>query len=164
MELVNVARDNDRLTLRVHQLTLALIDTKSVDNVIDTLNVIFKKEFHADNIKVYLFSDPSLSVEQHLNAVIDMDEQISSQFENFFKANRPLCGRLKQQQLDFLFKDQAESIGSAVLMPLGPHGKLGMIAIGSQDHQRFHSSMGTVYLSQMAEIISHTLKRFINYL
>jgi len=162
-ELVNLARENDRLSHRVHQLTLSLITTNSVDNVLDTLEVIFKKEFQADFIKIYLFSNPDISVEHHHDAIIDMDEQISTQFENFFKINRPLCGRLKQQQLSFLFKQQSDSIGSAVLIPLGSHGKIGMIAIGSEDHQRFHSSMGTVYLSQMSDIIAQTLKRFVNY-
>jgi len=161
MELVNLARENDRLSHRVHQLTLSLITTDSVDNVIDTLEVIFKKEFQADFIKVYLFSDPSLIVERHHDAIIDMNELVSTQFDNFFKINRPLCGRLKLQQLNFLFKKQAESIGSSVLIPLGKHSKIGMIAIGSEDHQRFHSSMGTVYLSQMSDIITQTLKRFL---
>ncbi|NOY66598.1 MAG: DUF484 family protein [Gammaproteobacteria bacterium] len=164
MELVNLARENDRLSSRVHQLTLSLIGTNSVDNIIDTLTAMFKKEFHADNIKIYLFSGQDITVKQHHSAIVDKTEEISAQFENFFKVNRPLCGRLKQQQLDFLFKDQADQVGSSVLIPLGSHGKTGMIAIGSHDHQRFHSSMGTVYLTQMSEIITQTIKRFINHL
>ena len=78
-----------------------------------------------------------------------------------FKANRPLCGRLKQQQLETLFGEHAEQVGSAVLLPLGNHGKIGMVAIGSKDEHRFHSSMGTIYLNQMSEIISQAIKRYL---
>ena len=162
MELVNLARENDRLSQRLHHLTLSLIATTSVDTVIDTLETMFKKEFHADNIKVYLFANPELGIEQHPDVVIERTEQIKVLFETFFKINRPLCGRLKQTQLDFLFKDEADAIGSAVLIPLGSHGETGMLAIGSHDQQRFHSSMGTTYLTQMSEIITHTLQKFIS--
>jgi len=162
MELVNLARENDHLSQRLHHMTLSLIGTTSVDTVIDTLDSSFKKEFHADNIQVYLFSNPDLNVEHNTDVIIERTEQITTLFETFFKISRPLCGRLKQQQLDFLFGEQASAIGSAVLIPLGSHGETGMIAIGSNDPQRFHSSMGTLYLSQMSDIITHTLQKFIS--
>jgi uncharacterized protein YigA (DUF484 family) len=159
--LVSVARENDRLNERIHRLTLALIDSASIDDIIDILSKLYKKEFHADWAHVYLFRQDNLQSPKHPHCIIDLDEHITSQFENFFKANRPLCGRLKKQQLEILFGEQADLVGSAVLMPLGSHGKLGMMTIGSKDSQRFHSSMGTIYLHQMSEIITHAFTRLM---
>jgi len=159
--LVSVARENDRLNERIHRLTLALIDTTTIDEVIDILSKLYKKEFHADWANVYLFKKDNLASPGHPQCIIDLDDHITSQFENFFKANRPLCGRLKKQQLEILFGEQAHEVGSAVLMPLGGHGSLGMIAIGSKDSHRFHSSMGTIYLHQMSEIITHAFTRLL---
>jgi len=161
MELVNLAHENDRLTQRIHQLTLSLLATTSTDDVIDTLDAVFKKEFHADDMRIYLFAQPAQTSDYHQDKFIPFNDEVKTRFETFFKVNRPLCGRLKQQQLDFLFKEQSTSVGSAVLIPLGTHGETGMIAIGSQDPQRFHSSMGTIYLGQISDIITQTLRRYI---
>jgi len=161
MDLVNVARENDRLNERIHRLTLALMKTQSLDEVITELVELLHKEFHAQWAHVYLFSNSNVTSSMHADSIIDRDDHINTHFENFFKANRPLCGRLKKQQLEILFGEQADQVGSAVLLPLGSHGKTGMVAIGSNDGHRFHASMGTIYLNQMAETITHAFKRYL---
>ena len=161
MDLVNVARENDRLNERIHRLTLELIGTHSIDDVIDVLVELLHKQFHAQWARVYLFRHNHIDTVKHQDSIINQDESVNTHFENFFKANRPLCGRLKQQQLEVLFGEHAEQVSSAVLLPLGSHGKIGMVAIGSSDGHRFHSSMGTIYLNQMAENISQAIKRYL---
>jgi len=161
-DLINLARENDRLSERVHSMTLSLIKLDSTDAVIKQLDTMFKKEFHADWVSIMIFDDSQIQIESTSSHLITKTTQINQTFENFFKANRPLCGRLKQQQLEFLFSDNADKVGSAVLLPLGSMNELGMIAIGSDDEQRFQSSMGTIYLNQMSQIITQILKRFID--
>jgi uncharacterized protein YigA (DUF484 family) len=161
MDLVNVARENDRLNERIHRLTLALIKTHSIDDIIDVLEELLHKEFHAQWVRLFLFDHNAIETFKHQDNIVTQDEHINTNFENFFKANRPLCGRLKKQQLEILFAEHADQVGSAVLLPLGSHGKIGMVAIGSNDGHRFHSSMGTIYLNQMADIISQALKRYL---
>jgi uncharacterized protein YigA (DUF484 family) len=159
--LVSVARENDRLGERIHRLILSLLAAKSIDEVIENLETAFKRNFQAECCHVYLFHQEGFSDIEHQHCVIEKNEQVSEHFKNFFKANRPLCGRLKEQQLAILFNDQASQVGSAVLLPLGSHGKLGMIAIGSADSQRFSSSMGTIYLNQLADVITQSIKRYL---
>lgn len=159
--LVSVARENDRLGERIHRLTLSLLVATSIDEVIENLQTSFKKDFQAQWCQVFLFKQNGLENIENQQCVIEKDEQVCEHFKNFFKANRPLCGRLKDQQLAILFNDQASQVGSAVLLPLGSHGKLGMIAIGSADPLRFHSSMGTIYLNQLADVITQSIKRYL---
>ena len=161
MDLVNVARENDRLNERIHRLTLALINTQSIDDVIDVLIEQLNREFHAQWVQVILFRHNGIDSARHAHCIIEQNDDINANFDNFFKANRPLCGRLKKQQLEILFGEQADQVASAVLLPLGSHGQTGMVAIGSDDGHRFHSSMGTIYLNQMAEIISQAIKRYL---
>ena len=160
-ELINVARENDRLNERMHHLTLSLFDTGSADETIQLLEKQFTRDFHAQWVKVYIFKSDSTQAISLTDNVIERNERVERLFENFLKAGRPLCGRLKQEQLEFLFSDNANLIKSSVLMPLSQHANLGMIAIGSNDHDRFHSGMGTIYLNQMSEVITHALQRYI---
>lgn len=161
IDLINIARENDKLAGRIHQLILSLVNATSIDNVIQILEEAFSREFNAQWVSVFLFKDRNPGEIARQDVLTERDDQVKRHFENFFKANRPLCGRLKKAQLGFLFGEHAEEVGSAVLIPIGSHAKTGMIAIASENEKRFHSSMGTIYLSQMGENISQTISRFI---
>ena len=59
--------------------------------------------------------------------------------------------------LDALFGAQAAEVKSAVLVPIDG---VGMLAIGSQDANRFHPGMGTVFLKLIAEATAAAIARF----
>lgn len=161
MDLVNVARDNDRLNERMLRLILALMETKSLDDVLITLEENLLGEFQADAVAIRLF-DPNNEISKtHHDKVMTETNDTLLLFENFFKSNRPLCGRLKQQQLEYLFNTQGSKISSAALVPLGRKSNLGILAIGSFEHERFHPGMGTVFLKQMSTLITSILQRHL---
>jgi uncharacterized protein YigA (DUF484 family) len=78
-------------------------------------------------------------------------------FAEFLERNEPLCGRLQSDKLEALFGTHAESVKSAVLMPIDG---LGMLAIGSYDGNRFHPGMGTMFLKLIAEAIAASVARY----
>lgn len=161
MELVHVARDNDRLAERMMHLTLSLMEADSLEQILEVLQNTLDKEFKADSTAVRLFS-PALQLQaRYPHTFCLYDTAAKKIFSEFFAAGRPLCGRLRAEQLAFLFAEQADTVHSAVLIPLGDHHALGMIAIGSKDKNRFHPGMGTVFLKQMGTLISAVLKRHL---
>jgi uncharacterized protein YigA (DUF484 family) len=162
MDLVEVARDNDRLTERMMRLTLQLVDTDNLDSLIHVLTDTIFTEFQADSISIQLFDQEKIPDSLPQEIRINRDDPQMEIFENFFRVDRPLCGRLKTEQLEFLFGESKEHIASAVLIPLGRHSELGMLAIGSEDETRFHPGMGTVYLKQLGSLVSTLLRRYID--
>jgi len=76
-----------------------------------------------------------------------------------------VCGTLKPGQLDALFAAEADDIASAALIPLVESASsrkcYGLLAIGSQDRNRFRADMGTVFLSQLGKILSRVLKKHL---
>ena len=54
------------------------------------------------------------------------------------------------------------NIGSAALIPLveSDHSTTcyGMLAIGSQDHMRFRSDMGTMFLKHLGDVLARVLR------
>jgi len=74
--------------------------------------------------------------------------------------NRPQCGRLKHEQAEFLFGDQAAAIESCAVIPLGHCGSAGLLSIGSREVNRFNPCMGTLFLSHLGELIARLLERF----
>ena len=80
------------------------------------------------------------------------------QLNHFFKARQPLCGRLTQSQLTYLFKNDADNIQSAALIPLDGHQQTGVLALGSYNEHRFNPGKGTRILQQLGEILSFRIK------
>ena len=152
MDLVHVARDNNRLNERMHQLTLGLINASSLEALLDTLRENLLVEFKADTVTLRLAGLPEARARECAVDIFDTDSKELNHFEVFLKSSRPQCGRFKQEQLQYLFGDQAQAIESVALIPLGPKVSLGLLAIGSREASRFHPGMGTLFLTHLGEL------------
>jgi uncharacterized protein YigA (DUF484 family) len=153
MDLVHVARDNNRLNERMHQLTLGLVSSSSLEALLDTLREHLQGEFSADTVTVRLAGIPEARARECAVDLFSTDEPQLEHFESFYKTCRPQCGRFKPEQLEYVFGDQAQAVESAALIPLGKKGQIGLLAIGSQESNRFHPGMGTLFLSHLGELL-----------
>jgi len=153
MDLVHVARDNNRLNERMHQLTLGLVKAHSLETLLDTLTENLLGEFNADTVVMRLAGMTETQTRECGVEVYDPDAAELRHFEAFLKTSRPQCGRFKQEQLQYLFGDQAQAIESAALIPLGHHCQQGVLAIGSREASRFHPGMGTLFLTHLGELM-----------
>jgi uncharacterized protein YigA (DUF484 family) len=153
MDLVHVARDNNRLNERMHQLTLGLVTSGTLEATLDTLCEHLQGEFKADTVTLRL---AGLSEAHARECGVDLFNREAAElehFESFFKTGRPQCGRFKREQLTYLFGDQAPAVESAAIIPLGRQGATGLLAIGSQEGNRFHPGMGTLFLTHLGELL-----------
>lgn len=153
MDLVQVARDNNRLNERMHQLTLGLIKATTLEALLDTLRENLLGEFKADTVIMRLAGMTEAQTRECGIDYYDPDAAELQHFDAFLKTSRPQCGRFKREQLQYLFGDQTQAIESAALIPLGHHCKLGLMAIGSQEASRFHPGMGTLFLTHLGELM-----------
>lgn len=148
--LVQVARENDSLARRLHRLTLALIETHSFDEVINTLQDELRDQFKADAVEMKLFEADQIEAHAH--------EPGPALFGDFIRRARPNCGTLDKAQLEYLFGSQAGETGSAALIPLAAPPLAGVLAIGSQDPNRFHEGKSVDFLQRLAEVVSAKLQ------
>jgi uncharacterized protein YigA (DUF484 family) len=174
-ELIQNARNNDGLIEQLQRLTLNLLDVEELNEMFEVLCDSLKKDFHADAVTIQLFADPiHLSLDTAYSEFLDVefiasDDSHISMFRNVISKAQPVCGKLKKEQVDYLFGGKADDIGTVALLPLatqGPGNKsglpLGMIAIGSHETDRFHVGMGTVFLKYLAELIDRKLRSHFN--
>lgn len=153
-DLVTVAEENQTLVGRVHQLALRLLRAATFRDTVLALAASLREDFHTDLVRVCLTGMPRLLLEEPWLIEVDPAEELLAAFTDVRARHDPLCGRLRQDKLDFLFGDLASEVSSAVVLPFGGAGFLG---IGSADPNRFHPGMGTVFLRQMAELIETAL-------
>lgn len=166
-ELIQIARDNDRLNERMQSLTLRFIETNDINEVLVLLNLALCNDFAADAVTLFLMLDEGhlplqrATMEPLEVVYLGRGSEICG-FEKIMAAGEPHCGQFNHDQRDALFGVHADSVGSAVLLPLytslaNGHKPLGLLAIGSQQAGRFHTGMGTLFLKYLAELLSRQL-------
>src|SRR5580658_5235393 len=161
-ELVDVARANDALAVRIHRLSQRLIRAHSLTETINAVETSLREDFDAMHSVMVLFLEQARTVEgvpgRFLRAGSAADADIKS-FETLLQSGKPRCGQVRDAQRDYLFGTDSLEIGSVALTPLGPKGELGILAIGASDAQRFHPAMSTEFLSRIGELVTYALMR-----
>ena len=156
-ELFAIANENERLTVRTHQLTLALLRARDLPDTLGTLVATLREDFNSQWVRVILHGPRQDVPESPWWRVLQKDDAALTPFADFLAADEPLCGRLQAQKLNVLFGDESDQVASTALLPLGRHG---LLAIGSSDANRFYPGMGTLFLRLMAEALSAALARY----
>lgn len=162
VDLIEVARANDALIERIHRLAVALLENRTLPECLYALAEEMRSRFGADEVTVFLFSEEETVADAGPARWLNPDDEGMEQFREFLKAGKPHCGRLRAPQLEFLFADQAERINSAALIPLGERGKLGVLAVGSHEAERFSPTLGTAFLVRIGELVAAALRPLLS--
>ena len=162
-ELIAVARDNDILSSKIHELSLQLLRASDLQGCVAALEEAMRQGFGADQSILVLFGDATLFEDIDAGRffhVIDRDDAALAPFSTFLSGNGPRCGQVRDAQREFLFRDDAGEIGSVALVPLGQKAQLGFLAIGSTEADRFHPGMSIDFLARVGDLVAGALKRF----
>ncbi|HEY5720271.1 MAG TPA: DUF484 family protein [Gammaproteobacteria bacterium] len=162
--LVEVARDNDRLGERMHQLALCLLDCDSLAATTRCIHQHLASSFQADRVALLLFDDRASGPEVAGIAWRTAGAAALADFENILSGRTPICGRLTARQLAALFGDDLTAIASAVVIPLGDDTTFGVLAIGSTDPERYQHGMGTSFLQMLGQLVGRALQRHLQQL
>jgi uncharacterized protein YigA (DUF484 family) len=162
-ELIDVARDNDVLAAKIHRLTLQLLAASDLPACIRAVEEAMRSGFSADQSVLVHFGDPALfediDVGRFFRVVQRADETLKP-FSTFLAGNTPRCGQVRDSQREFLFRGDAEEIGSMALVPLGRKAEIGFLAIGSADAARFHPGMSIDFLARVGDLVAGALRRY----
>ena len=162
-ELIQVARDNDVLSAKIHELTLQLMAASDLNTTVAVVEEAMRSGFDADHAVLVLFGDPDGFQDIDCGRffrVVHREDATLGPFATFLKGRGPRCGQIRDAQAEFLFKGVADEVGSAALVPLGKKAEIGFLAIGSTDADRFHPGMSIDFLSRVSDLVSGALKRF----
>ena len=156
-ELVNNARENDVLGGRLHRFATAMIGCTSLDDVLDTTYDLLRQEFKLDAVVILLQGQPTAGGRPEL--VPEDDKRLNTLFQQF-GSGKPICGgKFEDSLMSYLFSGRASEIKSTALIPLGEKNPRGVLGLGTHDPYRFHPGMGTVYLTRLGELLTHSLAR-----
>ncbi len=162
-ELISVARANDVLATKIHELTLKLLAATDLPATVLVLEEAMRTGFGADQAVLVVFGDPDaftdIDAGRFFRVLGRKDPGLKS-FNTFLNGSGPRCGKIRDAQREFLFRNDAEEIGSAALVPIGKGAEIGFLAVGSVDSDRFHPGMSLDCLARLVDLIAGALKRY----
>jgi len=158
-ELFANAQENERLSVRTHQLTLGLMRQGGAMDTLSAMAASLAEDFNGDLVRIVLLR-PLEGVEPNdwLDVIGPGDMRFKA-FADFLAGDEPLCGRLQPAKQDVLFGERVDDVQSSALF--SAQG-LAMVAVGSRDANRFYPGMGTLFLRMMGESFGAALSRYVD--
>ena len=156
-DLAANAQINERLAVRTHQLTLALMRQTTAADTLRAMAASLEEDFAGDLVRIVSFDAvPELEQAPWLQ-VISADDARLAAFHDCLQDGEPICGRLQPEKNTVLYAERVQEVMSTALLPLPG---VGLIAVGSHDPNRFYPGMGTLFLRMMGEALVAGLQRF----
>ncbi len=158
-QLLHNARDNDQLFLHSRRLILALLEAQNVGEATEALYTSFASDFKVEFTSLTLFG-PLPQGRSALGAVRTSSRAAAeTAIGSILRNGRTVCGVLRPAEKEYLFGTDADGVASAAVVPLA--NQLGVLAVGSGDPQHYRSSLGTLFLSYIGEVLERLLPRLL---
>ncbi|GAB3347000.1 DUF484 family protein [Lysobacter tyrosinilyticus] len=151
------AQENERLAVRTHQLTLALMKQSTAADTLRAMVATLAEDFSGDLVRVVTFAPVAgLDSADWLQHIAANDARLQP-FRDCIAQGEPLCGRLQPEKNALLYGLRVDEVQSSALLPVAD---VGLVAVGSHDANRFFPGMGTLFLRMMGEALGAALKRY----
>ena len=163
------AEENDALFERTRIVILELLKTKNLSELSNAVEVTLKAEFAAHASRLFFIGATfngdigKDSGENEVANVRTLEEKPAREtLGKLFEKKRTFCCELTPEQAKLLFPDTKKDILSAAIIPvhlneaLRKESGMGMptLVIGSEKHNHFNSSLDTLFLDFIGEILS----------
>jgi uncharacterized protein YigA (DUF484 family) len=157
-DLVAVARENDVLVEKIHQLCLKLMRAPTLLQRLERLETGLREDFAAERAVLVLFpAAPAEAVREGFVRRLGTDDPDVRPFATFLRAAKPRCGPLRDRQKN-VFERDADSVSSAALVPLGRESHLGFLIIGNRDPEHFHPGKRMDFLARLGEVLAVAIR------
>ncbi|MDB3966211.1 DUF484 family protein [Porticoccaceae bacterium] len=158
--MLATAHDNDLLFEKTKRLVLNLLEAKNLPAMVETIYDSLGKDFEIDFYSLTLLGDEK-SLPRTMARVASV-EKANEQVSTLIGSNRAICGVLREEEMTFLFGEKGLQVGSVAAVPLRYNNLYGILAIGNADPNFYKSSMGTLFLSYIAEVVNRILPKHLS--
>jgi uncharacterized protein len=145
-EFVRFGEDNDAIGEKVHRLSLALLGAGDFASTANALDFHLREDFAVPHVALRVWGTP---VPEGRPEGSPVNAEMRDQAETM---GAPQCGPAAGSPFLPWFSEAQEHIRSLALVPLGQTRTIGMLALGSEDPQRFYAEMGTLFLRRIGEL------------
>jgi uncharacterized protein YigA (DUF484 family) len=145
-ELIQFGEENDVISEKVHRLSVAIAGARDFPALVQSLYFHLREDFAVPHVALRVWGK-SVPVDFEEAAAVDQAQRREAQ-----AMASPQCGPAEGSVFAAWFGEAAGHVRSIALVPLGHTAVFGLLALGSEDPQRFYAEMGTLYLRRIGEL------------
>jgi hypothetical protein len=159
-DLVHIARENEELGQRFHRLSLELMAGEHLHDIVAMTQDQVQTFFYTDYVN-FCFNDKLADKLNGLEkSILDGNSQFADKIREWMKNRVPVFGPLEPDLSNQLFGNTPQ-LASCVMIPLYHTEDIGLLMLGSKSQGRFNNGMGTVFLTQLGELISGKIRNYL---
>jgi uncharacterized protein YigA (DUF484 family) len=153
-ELLSFGEENDAIGEKVHRLTLSLLEAEDFESIRQAIYLHLKEDFAVPHVAFRVWNSV---LSRSGPEFLPVGEEV-----RFFAGDlvQPYCGAPVTKEVMAWFGPASRLLRSVALVPLQRDEQtFGLLAMGSEDPERFYPEMGTLYVSRIGEMVSCALRR-----
>ncbi len=150
-ELIQFGEENDAIGEKVQRLALALIAARDFGGTAQTLYFHLREDFSVPHVALRLWGR---TVPEGAPEGAPVEGRLRESIEAL---GGPQCGPAASSPFLACFGEAQEHVRSLAIVPLGQTRPFGLLALGSEDPQRFFAEMGTLFLRRIGELVAGAL-------
>ncbi len=154
-ELVQFGEENDAIGEKVHRIALELVRAASFDTLLKVLYHNLREDFVVPHVALRLWTDRDHPPASEFSAA-------SHEVKVFAESlNHPYCSTKAMFDSGQWFGENEAAVKSFAYVSMRAEKVFGILALASEDAQRFYPEMGTLYLKRLGELVSTSLRRYL---
>ncbi len=160
-ELISFGEENDKLSDKVHALTLKLIDCSSLEQSVDVLYLDLLDSFQVPHVALRLWKVAPLDDSVGDTSAPEF-QHVPVELQQFVEAmTQPYCGNHPVYETHLWFGEHAPHLKSYALVALKTDLCFGLLLMASESAERFYSDMGTLFLTRIGDVFAHSIGRHV---
>lgn len=157
-DLLQFGEQNDSTSDKIHRLSLGLLATPSFDVLMQLLDHSLREDFLVPYIGIRIWATPKNPEDANHPAFAETAAEFHEWAQNL---PTPYCGHTPELEVNSWLGENSAPKSFAVIALKGEK-VFGLLALASEDEQRFYPEMGTLYLKRIGELVSAALLRYID--
>ena len=154
-ELIQFGEENDAIGEKVHRVAAALLAAADIRGVLNAVHLNLREDFAVPHVALRVWRANSHADLPEFKPASDATREFAASLAN------PYCSSHAMVDTAGLFGEAAAHLRSFSYMPLRDSETFGLLALASEDAQRFYPEMGTLYLKRLGELVSAAVARHL---
>jgi uncharacterized protein YigA (DUF484 family) len=166
---VENAKENDALFEKTRTIILNIINTTTLEDLSSLIEEKLTQEFNASSSKLFFATENEIEETDTPSLFFLPLELTRKVLGKLFQRKRAYCGSLNKDQAN-LFFPETSNISSVAIIPIHFHGEskltkklpgIPLLVVASNKDNHFNSSLDTLFLDFIGEILSAHIKSLL---
>jgi uncharacterized protein YigA (DUF484 family) len=153
-ELVGFGEENDSISQRLHQATLAFIAATDLDALLQLVYRHLRETFSVPEAALRIWTGVAGGRPEFA--------AVSNEIKAFADSlAHPYCSTSAMFESAGWFAIEPRRLQSFAYVPLRASAGIGVLALAAEDPKRFYPDMGTLYLQRLGDVIAGLMSRYV---